>query len=73
MRKLRIRSDSSTLIGNSSEAGFMHVDRSRLVKLRYEDENRLISLAIISKMNSVKKIKKNIYFLREICYNICRK
>ena len=38
-----------------------------------EDENSTISLAIMSKMNSVKKIKKTIYFLREICYNIYRK
>ena len=59
MRKLRIRSDSSTLIGNSSEAGFWCVDRSCLVKLGYEDENSTISPAIISKMNLVKKIKKN--------------
>ena len=73
MRKPRIRSDPSTLIGNSSEAGFWCVDRSRLVKLGYEDENSTISLAIISKMNSVKKFKKTIYFLREIRYNIYRK
>lgn len=39
----------------------------------YEDENSTISLAIISKTNSVKKIKKTIYFLREIRYNIYRK
>ena len=30
----------------------------------------MISPAIISKMNLVKKIKKTIYFRREICYNI---
>ena len=46
------------------------LDRSRLVKLGYEDENSMISPAIISKMNLVKKIKKTIYFLCEICYNI---
>ena len=34
------------------------LDRSRLVKLGYEDENSMISPAIISKMNLVKKIKK---------------
>ena len=46
------------------------LDRSRLVKLGYEDENSMISPAIISKMNLVKKIKKTIYFLRGIRYNI---
>lgn len=43
----------------SSEAGFWRADRSCLVKLGYEDENGTISPAIISKTNSVKKIKKN--------------
>ena len=70
MRKLRIRSDSSTLIGNSSEAGFMCADRSCLVNFRYDGENGTISLTIISK---IKKFKKTIYFLREIRYNIYRK
>ena len=36
----------------------------------YSDENSTISLAIISE---VKKIKKIVYFLREIRYNIYRK
>ena len=36
----------------------------------YSDENSTISPAIISKMNLVKKIKKTIYFLHEIRYNI---
>ena len=39
----------------------------------YSDENSTISPAIISKMNLVKKIKKTIYFMREIRYNIYRK
>ena len=34
------------------------LDRSRLVKSGYEDENSTISPAIISKTDSVKKIKK---------------
>ena len=52
-------SDPSTSIGISSEAGFWCMNRSCLVKLGYEDENSTISPAIISKINSVKKIKKN--------------
>ena len=47
--------------GISSEAGFWRADRSRLVKLGYEDENSMISPAIISKMNLVKKIKKKLF------------
>ena len=46
------------------------MDRSRLVKLGYEDENSTISPAIISKINSVKKIKKTIYKSIQIWYNI---
>lgn len=46
-------------IGLSSEAGFWRVERSCLVNFRYDDENGTISPDIISKMNSVKKIKKN--------------
>ena len=56
MRKLRIGSDPSTLIGNSSEAGFWCVDRSRLVELGYEDENSTISFAIISEIKKLKKL-----------------
>ena len=43
----------------SSEVGFWCVERSCLVNFGYDDENGTISLAIISKTNSVKKIRKN--------------
>ena len=46
-------------VGISSEAGFWCVERSCLVNFGYDDENSTISLAIISKTNLVKKIRKN--------------
>ena len=58
MRKLQIGSDPST-----SDLGFLvklDLYEGSIVssELGYEDENSMISLAIISKTNSVKKIKK---------------
>ena len=56
MRKLRIRDDSSTLIGISSEAGFWCVDRSCLVNFGYDGEIVPFSLTIISKIKKLKKL-----------------
>ena len=73
MRKPRIGSDPS-----ASDFGFLVkpdlcVGSIMSSEFGYSDENSTISPAIISKMNSVKKIKKTIYFRREIRYNIYRK